>query len=69
MAENGGILPKKLVFVEKKRDADLLASMLSDEGIKTQTVNGDRPQYLREEATQGFRSGDYSVLVTTNVFG
>lgn len=66
--ENGGVLPKKLVFVEMKRTADYIATMLSDEGIKAQTVNGDRPQALREEATAGFRRGEYRVLVVTNVF-
>lgn len=69
MADNDGVLPKKLVFVEKKRDADLVASLLTDEGIKAQTVNGDRPQSLREDATRGFCSGQYLVLVVTNVFG
>jgi superfamily II DNA/RNA helicase len=67
-AQNNGNLPKKLVFVEQKRTADLVATMLSDEKIKAQTVNGDRSQQLREEATEGFRRGEYSVLVVTNVF-
>lgn len=69
MEANNGALPKKLVFVETKRDADYIATMLSDEGIKAQTVNGDRTQDLREEATEGFRKGNYLVLVVTNVFG
>lgn len=63
-----GKLTKKLIFVEMKRTADLIATMLSDEGIKAQTVNGDRTQELREQATAGFRSGEYLVLVVTNVF-
>jgi len=63
-----GSLPKKLVFVETKRDADYIATMLSDEGIKAQTVNGDRTQELREAAVNGFRTGEFNVLVVTNVF-
>jgi len=63
-----GSLPKKMVFVETKRDADYIATMLSDEGIKAQTVNGDRTQELREAAVNGFRTGEFNVLVVTNVF-
>ncbi|KAI6191237.1 hypothetical protein M3Y97_00206500 [Aphelenchoides bicaudatus] len=63
--ENGGVLPKKLVFVEMKRTADYIATMLSDEGIKAQTIV---LKPLREEATAGFRHGEYRVLVVTNVF-
>lgn len=68
MQTSNGVMPKKLIFVSTKRDADFIATMLCDEGIKAQTVNGDRPQALREEATMGFRKGDYLALIVTNVF-
>ncbi|KAI6223823.1 RNA helicase [Aphelenchoides fujianensis] len=47
--ENGGEVPKTLMFVEGKRDADLLAGALCLLGISSHTVNSDRTQQQREE--------------------
>ncbi|KAI6223267.1 hypothetical protein M3Y95_00871600 [Aphelenchoides besseyi] len=66
--KNDGVLPKTLLFVETKRDADTLALALQAKGYMTQTVNGDRTQQQREEATRAFREGKLQVVVATNVF-
>lgn len=64
-------MPRTLVFVELKRDADLVAlhlcNLLSGDGIKATTVNGDRPQRLREEALRAFRSSECPIMVATDV--
>ena len=56
-----------LVFVETKRNADFLASYLSQENFPTTSIHGDRFQREREEALRDFRSGRSRVLVATSV--
>ena len=56
-----------LVFVETKRNADFLASFLSQENFPTTSIHGDRFQKEREEALRDFRNGRSRVLVATSV--
>ncbi|XP_066278962.1 ATP-dependent RNA helicase DDX4-like [Branchiostoma lanceolatum] len=56
-----------LVFVETKRNADFLASYLSQSGFPTTSIHGDRLQKEREEALMDFRTGRAPVLVATSV--
>lgn len=58
---------RTLVFVESKRGADFLASLLSQEGFPTTSIHGDRLQEQREEALEDFRRGRCPVLIATNV--
>lgn len=58
---------RTLVFVESKRGADFLASLLSQEGFPTTSIHGDRLQQQREEALEDFRKGRCPVLIATNV--
>ncbi|UYV65146.1 DDX4 [Cordylochernes scorpioides] len=58
---------RTLVFVEQKRTADFLASFLSQRGVATTSIHGDRLQREREEALADFRSGRRNVLVATAV--
>jgi len=58
---------RTLVFVETKRNADFLASFLSESDVSTTSIHGDRFQKEREAALRDFRSGARSVLVATSV--
>lgn len=58
---------KTLVFVEKKRTADFIASYLSDHCLPTTSIHGDRLQREREEALADFKNGRMGVLVATAV--
>jgi probable ATP-dependent RNA helicase DDX4 len=58
---------RTLVFVEKKRTADFLATILSNEGLPTTSIHGDRGQRSRDEALNDFKSGKRSILVATAV--
>ncbi|XP_062509323.1 ATP-dependent RNA helicase DDX4-like isoform X2 [Corticium candelabrum] len=58
---------RTLVFVETKRNADFLASFLSQSGFPTTSIHGDRFQKEREEALEDFKSGKLPVLVATAV--
>jgi ATP-dependent RNA helicase RhlE len=56
-----------LVFARTKHRADRLAHQLSERGIRTGVIHGDRSQGQRERALEGFRSGRERVLVATDV--
>ena len=56
-----------LVFARTKRGADRLARRLSDDGVKTAAIHGDRSQNQRNQALSGFRDGRYRVLVATDI--
>ncbi len=56
-----------LVFSRTKHGADRLANNLSRAGFKTTRIHGDRSQSQRNQALQGFKDGDYRVLVATDV--
>lgn len=56
-----------MVFVETKRDADFLASFLSETTHPTTSIHGDREQRQREEALADFKSGKMKILIATSV--
>lgn len=56
-----------IVFVETKRDADFLASFLSETKHPTTSIHGDREQRQREEALRDFKSGRMKILIATSV--
>lgn len=56
-----------LVFVETKRNADYLASLLSETKFPTTSIHGDRLQREREEALRDFKSGKMFILIATSV--
>ncbi|XP_046585574.1 probable ATP-dependent RNA helicase DDX4 isoform X6 [Haliotis rubra] len=58
---------KTLVFVEQKRNADFLASYLSQSGFPTTSIHGDRLQREREEALRDFKKGTAPILIATSV--
>ncbi|ESO91203.1 hypothetical protein LOTGIDRAFT_72314, partial [Lottia gigantea] len=58
---------RTLVFVEQKRNADFLASYLSQSVFPTTSIHGDRLQREREEALLDFKTGKAPILVATSV--
>ncbi|XP_062850867.1 probable ATP-dependent RNA helicase DDX43 [Trichomycterus rosablanca] len=58
---------KVLIFVGKKIVADDLSSDLCLQGIKVQSLHGDREQCDREEALQDFKDGHVRILVATDL--
>nr|ABE27759.1 vasa [Azumapecten farreri] len=65
LSESGA--DKTLVFVEQKRNADFLASYLSESGFPTTSIHGDRLQREREEALRDFKQGKAPILIATSV--
>jgi ATP-dependent RNA helicase RhlE len=56
-----------LVFCRTKIGADRLAGRLTTMGIRAAALHADRTQQQRMAAVEGFRTGDYPVLVATDV--
>lgn len=55
------------MFVETKKTADYLASLMSETKISSTSIHGDRLQREREEALRDFRTGKRKVLIATSV--
>lgn len=64
---NEGGNERTLVFVEQKRQADFIASFLSQSSFPTTSIHGDREQREREEALRDFKTGTAPILVATSV--
>jgi ATP-dependent RNA helicase RhlE len=56
-----------LVFSRTKSGAERLARKLSSMGIRAAALHADRTQQQRSAAVEGFRGGQYHVLVATDV--
>lgn len=58
---------KTIVFVDRKTFADTLGAILTQAGLPSMTIHGDRLQQQREQALRDFRSGRTPVLIATAV--
>jgi len=58
---------KILVFVKTKKQADFLASLLSQEDMGATSIHGDRLQKEREMALRDFKTGAHPIMVATSV--
>ncbi len=56
-----------LVFARTKHRADNLARQLGQSGINVAVIHGNRSQSQRVRALEGFRTGEYRVLVATDI--
>lgn len=65
LEENGAV--GTMVFVDTKRNADFLASILSETKFPTTSIHGDRLQREREQALADFKKGTMQVLIATAV--
>jgi len=58
---------RAMVFVNTRRTADRLGSLLQANGFAARVLSGDVPQKKRLSCLSAFENGDVSVLVTTDV--
>ena len=56
-----------IVFIKTKHRTDRIAKQLTAQGISAQAIHGGRTQGQRERALDGFRKGNFRVLVATDV--
>jgi ATP-dependent RNA helicase RhlE len=56
-----------LIFTRTKKGADDLAKEMCKDGLKTQSIHGDKSQGARERALEDFKTGAIRALVATDV--
>jgi len=56
-----------LIFTRTKQGADQLASEMNKDGLKVQSIHGDKSQGARERALEAFRNGELRALVATDL--
>ena len=56
-----------LVFTRTKHGANRLAQQLSDDGIKSAAIHGNKSQAARTSALKNFKEGNVRVLVATDI--
>jgi len=56
-----------LVFTNTKSEADRVARKLNQAGIRTESIHGNKPQFVRIQALKDFKSGRIRVLVATDI--
>ena len=56
-----------LIFTRTKQGADALAKEMCKDGLKTQSIHGDKSQGARDKALNEFKEGKTRVLVATDV--
>lgn len=56
-----------LIFTRTKQGADNLANQMCKDGIKTQSIHGDKSQGARQRALEEFKSGKTRALIATDV--
>ncbi|MFN0181295.1 MAG: DEAD/DEAH box helicase [Gemmatimonadales bacterium] len=62
-----GEMKEALVFTRTKHRADRLMKFLVRQGISAERIHGNRSQPQRTAALAGFKSGQYRVLVATDI--
>jgi len=56
-----------LVFARTKQGCDALAKEMNKDGLKTESIHGDKSQGAREKALDDFKNGTVRVLIATDV--
>jgi ATP-dependent RNA helicase RhlE len=60
-------MPSVLVFTRTRRSARRLSRTIDDDGFAVTELHSDLTQPQRNRAMEGFRRGDFQVLVATNI--
>ena len=60
-------MPSVLVFTRTKHNAKKLAKVLTGDGFSVAELHSNRTPAQRAKAMDGFRRGDYQVMVATNI--
>jgi ATP-dependent RNA helicase RhlE len=58
---------KVIIFTRTKHGANRISEMLSDSGIRSEAIHGNKAQGARQRALQAFRSGSVRAIVATDV--
>ncbi|AFZ81122.1 DEAD box ATP-dependent RNA helicase family member protein [Theileria equi strain WA] len=61
--------PPIIIFVNLKKVTDVIAKQLNKMNYRAVSLHGGKHQDSREDALEGFKAGDYDILVATDVAG
>jgi superfamily II DNA/RNA helicase len=67
LIREAGEITNAIVFCNRKRDVDIVAKSLSKHGFNAAPLHGDLDQSVRTRTLDGFRSGEVTVLVASDV--
>jgi len=67
LLEEEGEMETTIVFLRTKMRTDRLTKLLKGKGFKAAGIHGDMQQSQRKRAIDGFRAGEYKILVATDV--
>ncbi|KAL3122084.1 hypothetical protein niasHT_009377 [Heterodera trifolii] len=56
-----------MVFVNTRNDAEMVCNFLNSRGFSATTIKGRRDQPTRERAVWDFRTGEFQIIVTTDL--
>ncbi len=62
-------MEKVMVFVETKKDAEIVSQRLQSAGLNADSIHGDRDHWERQKAMKNFSRGKTRILVATDVAG
>ncbi|MGC9953497.1 MAG: DEAD/DEAH box helicase [Rhizomicrobium sp.] len=67
LIREAGEITNAIVFCNRKRDVDIVAKSLSKHGFNAAPLHGDLDQSVRTRTLDGFRSGEVTLLVASDV--
>ncbi|MBU6299762.1 MAG: DEAD/DEAH box helicase [Alphaproteobacteria bacterium] len=67
LIREAGEITNAIVFCNRKRDVDIVAKSLSKHGFNAAPLHGDLDQSVRMKTLDGFRSGEVTLLVASDV--
>ncbi|MDE2134478.1 MAG: DEAD/DEAH box helicase [Alphaproteobacteria bacterium] len=67
LIREAGEITNAIVFCNRKRDVDIVAASLSKHGFNAAPLHGDLDQSVRTRTLDGFRSGEVTLLVASDV--
>jgi superfamily II DNA/RNA helicase len=67
LIREAGEITNAIVFCNKKRTVDIVAKSLTKHGFNAAPLHGDLDQSVRTKTLDGFRSGEVTILVASDV--
>jgi superfamily II DNA/RNA helicase len=67
LVREAGEITNAIVFCNKKHTVDIVAKSLSKHGFNAAPLHGDLDQSVRTKTLEGFRSGEITILVASDV--
>ncbi len=67
LEDEGEKIHSAVIFCHTRDRTERLGRLLRKQGLNASQIHGDRSQIQREEALDGFRAGEFKILVATDI--